>query len=364
MIWYSAVCLARSRFPPVVLVGVLLLASRMNARADGADDLIRRGVDLRKHGDDQGALPLLQQAFAQSHSPRAAGQLGFCEQGLGLWAEAEAQLTLSLAAEGDPWVQKNRLILERTLLVVRAHIARVEVIGEPDGAYVLVNGNQVGTIPLASPVHVATGEVEVEVRASGYRRASKSFHIDGGQYQKVVLRLERDVVAPAGSATSASVGTVAAPMVPPAAVEHAMERPAPGVGEASGASVSAGRASVKWILWGGGVVGAGLGVYGALHNKSLVKQFDGECAIDARTGQPVATSAGTTTARCADLRSGYESAAHLGIAGFIAAGALTAGGFVAWMLEPRQPRVGVALMSCTPGWDARLTPWLSCALRF
>jgi hypothetical protein len=362
----STVYLARSPVRSVVVACILTVAAPPIVRADDGEDLIRRGLELRKHGDDQAALPLLQQAFAQSPSPRAAGQLGFCQQGLGLWAEAEVQLAVALAAENDPWVRKNRSTIERTLAVVRAHIARVEVIGEPDGAEVLINGNQVGRIPLTTAVHVAVGEIEVELRAPGYRRASKAFHVDGGQYQKVVLRLEREAVSSAGGPPPSGAETISAKTAPAAAGPGiATGRPDAQLGQqAVDPGPSAGRASIKWILWGGGAVGLGLGVYGALHNNSVVKQFDSACAIDPMTGHPFATSAGTTAGRCADLRSSYESAAHLGIAGFVAAGALSASGFVAWMLEPSQARAAVALTSCAPGLDARLSPWVSCALRF
>jgi hypothetical protein len=48
-----------------------------------ADAMITRGVELRRHGDDQAALPVLRAAYQREPTPRAAAQLGFVEQALG-----------------------------------------------------------------------------------------------------------------------------------------------------------------------------------------------------------------------------------------------------------------------------------------
>jgi hypothetical protein len=218
MIFFAAVPLARILATPIAASLFLLVFSQVLAGpvvAAETDDLIMKALELRRHGDDQGALPLLQEAFSKSHSPRATAQLGFCQQGLGQWAEAETQLTSALsAATTDPWIRKNRGVIDSALVIIRTHIARVEVIGDPSGAEVLVNGNSVGRLPLAESVHVGAGEIEVEVRASGYKTATKSFHIDAAQYQKVVLRLEREAVpgaaAVAAAAASPAGGAVAA----------------------------------------------------------------------------------------------------------------------------------------------------------
>src|SRR5689334_18859957 len=54
-----------------------------------ADQLIVAAIAQRRAGHDDAALPLLQRAYARSHAPRAAAQLGFVEQALGFWAGAE-----------------------------------------------------------------------------------------------------------------------------------------------------------------------------------------------------------------------------------------------------------------------------------
>ena len=175
----------------IVTLGVASSAGlrRAQAATAEADALVNQAVELRRNGDDEGALALLLRAYALDHPPRATGQLGLCEQALGRWADAEAYLTEVLKAEKDPWVEKNRRTLEDALAIVKSHIARIEVDGKPIGAEVWVNGTLVGKLPLSVPVHVAAGEeIELELRMPGFVPETKTLRLEAGQYQRVVLR--------------------------------------------------------------------------------------------------------------------------------------------------------------------------------
>ena len=155
-------------------------AARAASASSKADALVNQAVELRRNGDDQGALALLLQAYGLGHAPRATGQLGLCEQALGRWADAEMYITEALKAESDPWVKKNRRTLEDALVIVKSHIARVEIQGEPPGAEIWVNGTLAGKLPLAAPVRVSAGEVEVELRAPGFVREAKTMQARRG----------------------------------------------------------------------------------------------------------------------------------------------------------------------------------------
>src|SRR5215471_18136339 len=115
-----------ARFVGFALAVVVLLGSggaRAAAGADEAERLTMKALELRKSGDDQGALPLLERAYSLSRSPRAAVQLGLCQQALGRWADAETNVTQGLKAEKDPWIKKNRRPLEEALVTIKSHIA-------------------------------------------------------------------------------------------------------------------------------------------------------------------------------------------------------------------------------------------------
>ena len=158
--------------------------------APSAAELITEGLNLRRAGQDADALPKFEAAYAAEKTPRAAAQLGLCLQALGRWSEADPLLAESLLSVNDPWVKKNRDTIKDSLEEVKSHVGRVEVLGEPAGAVVLVAGRRVGTLPLAKAVVVNEGAIDVELSLPGYKRAEKAVNVAGGSYQRVVLRLE------------------------------------------------------------------------------------------------------------------------------------------------------------------------------
>jgi hypothetical protein len=365
------------RFLRLTFVAVLIVASlaaSSRARAAGtskADALVNQAVELRRDGDDQGALALLLQAYGMGHAPRATGQLGLCEQALGRWADAEVYITEALKAESDPWVKKSRRALEDALMIVKSHIARIEVEGEPPGAEIWVNGTLAGTLPLGAPVRVSAGEVEVELRMPGFVRASKTLHLDAGQYQRIVLRAIKESAAPA-PAPVAAPAPAAAPsnttvvvnldeqrreQGPAATITTAPSAPPP-------ASASTGRLALKWVAWGLGAAAVGVGVYGVLGNAKGVSDFNNAgCSINSQ-GQLVDATTGALKPACASKKSDYETKATIGIAGFAAAGVLTATGLLLWLTEPAARASETASLSCAPALTDRGGAALGCAMRF
>src|SRR5262249_38707549 len=131
---------------PVLAFGCLVAllvgagaAPPARAAADPVDETINRGVQLRRAGDDERAGREFQKAYDQSHSPRAAAQLGLAEQALGRWADADTHLTEALSTTGDPWVEKNRGVLNGALGIIKQHIGRIEISASVAGALVSIN---------------------------------------------------------------------------------------------------------------------------------------------------------------------------------------------------------------------------------
>jgi hypothetical protein len=349
----------------VTLAVVVLLQSGPGVAAgDDAERLTNKAIELRQSGDDQGALPLFERAYALSHSPRAAAQLGLCQQALGRWADAETNLSQALKAGKDPWIKKQRRPLEDALVTIKAHIARLEIVGEPADAEVSVNGNVVGRLPLAAPVRVGAGEIQVELRAPGYAAGSRSVRVDGGQYQKIALRLEREAAPPPPPVVNPP---------PPVAVNNPPPDPRPPpptdadhpVIERKRASATGARKAAKWVAHGGAVLGVGAGIYGTAQNGSLVTEFDGSCGIVG--GKAVmAPGSAKTDGQCADLKNQYELASHIGIGGFVAAGLLAVTGLVLWLTEPSDDSTQTAAASyrCAPLLTPRLGLSAGCVLRF
>lgn len=189
---------------PLVLVLLLALGLPRTGLADTPDQLIDRGVDLRREGKDALALELFEEAYARSQSTRALAQVALAHQALGDWLRAEAQLTRALA-EGGPWIERNRAPLEGALKTIRERLAWLEVRGQPDGATVEANGRVVGQLPLDGPVRVVAGDVVVRVSAEGYEPISRPVTIGSGRRAREVFRL-----VPIASEDAASAGEIPA----------------------------------------------------------------------------------------------------------------------------------------------------------
>jgi len=355
-----------------------------------AEELVQRGLQERRAGDDQGALPLFKEAYDLSGSARAVTQLGFCHQALGQWLEAETNITEGLKAADDPWIRKNRETITEALRTVKMHIGRLEVAGEPDGAEVAVNGAPVGKLPIPSLVRVEAGDVSIELHAPGYLPASKTVRIGGAQHQKVTIRLERApalATAGAGGTVPSAAGGGAAlsdPRPPAQAVavkvaadggqaarlQGADTAGSGGRGDTSdGAGPSTARKSAKWVAWGLSAVGAGLGVYGTVRNGSLVHDFNSGCGFDPDTGHAIPSPGSSRSmSQCADLASRYETASHLGIGGFVGAGVFAAAGLILWLTEPaaavEQKRDVARSLTCVPQLTSRLAAGIGCGFAF
>jgi hypothetical protein len=95
--------------------------------------------------------------------------MGLAEQALGQWSLAEQHLHEALAANGDAWVSTRRTILMNATTVVAHHLGNILVTGPSSGgAHVLLDGIDVGPLPLLSPVRMETGSHLLEVRAAGF----------------------------------------------------------------------------------------------------------------------------------------------------------------------------------------------------
>ncbi len=166
------------------------VAGEATSLAEDADALIQRGIELRKKGQDDAALTAFRSAYALAKTPRAAAQLGFAEQALGEWADAQKHIEEALSSPSDPWIAKNRETIDGSLRTIQDHTARIDIRGGVDGAEVEVNGRSVGKLPLAESVWVSAGAVDVTVRAPSYRPALRSVVVAPRSRTKVHFTLE------------------------------------------------------------------------------------------------------------------------------------------------------------------------------
>src|SRR3954451_5273481 len=155
--------------------------------ATEADAALKRGVDLRRRGDDAQALVEFQHAYSWYRSARALAQIGFAEMALGRWRDAEEHLGQALADADDVWVRRNRATIEQSRAMVAGPRGTLEVLGSPEGAELRVDGRLVGRLPLTRPIRVAAGNIGVELRAAGYLPSSRPVTITAGQLSRETI---------------------------------------------------------------------------------------------------------------------------------------------------------------------------------
>jgi len=178
-----------------VLALILSIVVGAEARARPGDDLVKQGLDQRRKGNDQEALELFRRAQEIDPGPRNLAQMGFAEQALGSWPDAEAHLQAALKHGEDPWIRKNQAALRKSLDSVAQHLGSLAVWGSPAGADVLVNGVAAGVLPLPGPLRVTAGSVSVTVRAKGFVGLSRVVAVTAGSVGRERFDLPRDVLA-------------------------------------------------------------------------------------------------------------------------------------------------------------------------
>ena len=175
-----------------LLVAVLVVnvvgASARAAEPETADQLVAKGVELRKKGDHAGALREFQTAHAKDPSGRTLAQMGIAEATLQRWVDAENHLSQALESS-IPWIEKNRATLEQTLQTVRTHTAEISIYGTT-GATVTVDDKVVGRIPLPTIPRVNEGDVTVRVESPGHKPFVQTLPAKGGSRLIVTATLE------------------------------------------------------------------------------------------------------------------------------------------------------------------------------
>lgn len=251
-----------------VLVAAAVVSASLGATVQAAsaeDDLIHKGVEARRKQDDLTALDLFKKAYEINHSPRAAAQIGLAEIALGRWFDAETHLEEALAGSSDAWIQKNTGTLKESLSRVRQEVGRLEILGTPEGAEIVIGGQVKGTLPLAKPVRVRTGEVRFEVRAPGHESLVRTVRVTPGQLTRETVELV-PVAAPVAT-TTAPPPVSTEPQAPPPVVTTTPASPTEPATSSNGRTLRI----TGLALGGAGAVAAGVGLVFGLKARSAAE---------------------------------------------------------------------------------------------
>lgn len=313
------------------------LAAGRGAGAQTVDEHLRAGFALRQRGAEVEALTRFEAAWSLARAPRVAAQVGLTHQALGHWVEADRFLRLAREARSDPWVRLHQASLDAALRVVRQHVGEVELVGEPAGALVSVDGRPVGTLPLAAPLCVIAGTVNLELRAEGHLPVHRRLVVDPGATLREEVLLALAPPPPPVEAPPVVAPPVVAPVAPPVVLAS----PRPAVTGTPPLRV------LGTVLTAVGGAATAFGVVAVALRETTAQEYNRDCP-EPSPGIPSDCRA------LLDAESTWGTARWVGLA---AGGALLVGGLSALLLD-RRPSAHVA-WRCEPGWRA-----LACEVRF
>jgi hypothetical protein len=153
------------------------------------EELIAKGVALRKQGQDAEALAVFERAYALRPSPRSVVQIALAHQALAHWREAERGLVEALHESDDPWVVRHRMHVEESLAAVQEHLASLEVQSNVAGAEIWSGGVLWGRLPLESPIRIEAGNLTVQVRAPGYAAVEQTLRVEAKSHVHMAFTL-------------------------------------------------------------------------------------------------------------------------------------------------------------------------------
>ncbi|HEX2879019.1 MAG TPA: PEGA domain-containing protein, partial [Polyangiaceae bacterium] len=285
---------------------------------------------------DAGRYEQSRVAFAQAYALEPLAELlinlGHAELKTGRYVEGSRHIAKALR-EAEIGLGERRAA-ERALETAEPYVARVKVVVNPDGAAIVIDGEDVGTSPMIYVWYLEPGEHRIRASKEGFRHDEQTVGISRGQAKTVNLTL-----APANASRK-----VVTPGAPPKSLDSGLD---------AGVSDEGDRSVVPLIVGGGlGAAGIAAGIVFTLDAKS--KREDRDVQLDALQNTASANACGQNTGNaveCAsikDLDKKANTSQTIGIVGFAAGGAAILGGVVLYFLLPANDESDQARLTFTP----------------
>lgn len=173
-----------------------LLATSLVSTALAADEspeteaLLRRGIQLRREGNDEAALNVFLEAEAHSPSSvRVLLHVATAAQAASKWLIADEYLKKAARHENDPYYQRYRAEIEEVRAATAQRVGLFRAVGEPKGAQVSLNGQPVGTLPMETPKAIEAGTYVLEVTMPGYYRLRRPISVPGAVLTRETVEL-------------------------------------------------------------------------------------------------------------------------------------------------------------------------------
>lgn len=250
---------------PIGIGGVARAQAPAGAETASGEDaraLFLRGQSAYSQGDYEGAAALWERAYGLDPRIGLQFNLSQCYERLGRLEEAARSLQMYVDGT-DP--EDERLPDARARLsAIRERIARtaVRLEGGPEGAVLLVDGQDRGRLPRPDPLLLAPGSHEIRVSAPGYVPFASTVSVPAGQIVDVGIVMTRlptsggepgiaSIALMAGGAAVLATGLV----IGGVALNDAGNVSSPTSAEADNARTLAIASDILWPIGGAAIVG-------------------------------------------------------------------------------------------------------------
>jgi hypothetical protein len=167
---------------------------------DGGDAFLKKGdaYTRRKKTDKataeyERALAAYQKAFELVGNPKIYFPIATAEEKLGRYADAATHLRKFLTGAGEIDA-KLRADVEARLENIKLNLGVLTLAVQPEGAQIAVDGNAVGTAPMADPLFLAPGDYTLSITADGYKPMEQKLSIEAGSESERSFELDSAAV--------------------------------------------------------------------------------------------------------------------------------------------------------------------------
>ncbi len=307
--------LARWFVALVLSVGVTVPARAGDDPKKVARQHYEAGAEAMKKGDYAGARKDFQAAYAASPNFRVLYDIAEADLGLGLPEQALDAFQRFLDDGGEQVPEQQREQVTQQIAQLELGFALLDIVTEPPGAEVTLDGGPLGTTPLARSVRLRAGVHVIGASRRGAAAVTRVVTLEGGDHVRVTLS-PPDASKPPAVAAPAPTSTQ--PLLPA------------GPHEATGAK-RANPFPLGYVLIGAGLVAGGVATTEYFWNQERVQRFRANQAALQTDTSPGRRDRVMQNNALADSIN-RASAVTVGFG--IAAGALVAGGVVWLLVEP------------------------------
>lgn len=170
---------------------VLSVSSTASAQESAeVEAILKRGIQLRRDGQDEAALAVFQEAEAQApNSVRVLLHVATAAQAASKWLLADEYLKKADSHNNDPYYIRYRAEIDEVRSTTAQRVGHFRAVGEPGGAEVILNGQVVGTLPMENPKTLEAGTYVLEVNKPGFFRLRRPLSIPGGVLTRETVEL-------------------------------------------------------------------------------------------------------------------------------------------------------------------------------